>query len=343
MGDSPGLGTATDATLSRDIKAKAYALGFDLCGIATLGEARSFPAFERWLALGREGEMSYMARYVDQRRDRRLVHPGATSAVVVGMAYGGREPAGPIARYARGEDYHVVMRDRLRALHAWLEQATGQHIDARPYVDTAPILERDLAREAGLGWVGKNTNLINPRIGSHFFLGSLFVELALVPDAPFELDRCGSCQRCIDACPTSAIVAPRELDARRCVSYLTIEHRGDIPEQLRPLIGDLLYGCDICQDVCPWNVKFAKELPSDSAYAARPELAGKDARTLALDFLAMTPDAYATTFRNSAIKRAKLSGLKRNAAVVLGNVTKAGDSDARGASERVARAQDRDR
>ncbi|MEP7344305.1 MAG: tRNA epoxyqueuosine(34) reductase QueG, partial [Gemmatimonadaceae bacterium] len=229
------------------IKAEAYALGFDLCGITRLGVSRSREHFERWLSLGRAGEMAYMSRYREQRGDSRLVHPGAVSAIVVAMNYGGREPAGAVARYARGDDYHDLMRDRLRALLAWLEEEVGHALDARPYVDTAPILERDLAREAGLGWIGKNTNLINPRLGSYFFIGSLFVNLELAPDEPFEADRCGSCRRCIDACPTDAIVAPHELDARLCVSYLTIELRDEVPEELRSQMGELLYGCDICQ------------------------------------------------------------------------------------------------
>jgi len=235
------------------------------------------------------------------------------------MNYGGREPAGPVARYARGDDYHEVLRERLRELHQWLEAETGMAINARPYVDSGPILERDLAQRAGLGWFGKNTCLINPKAGSFVFLASLFVDYPLTPDAPFEADRCGSCTRCLDACPTHALTAPRVLDANLCISYLTIELRGAIPEVLREPIGELVYGCDICQEVCPWNVSFATTL-RESALRARDMFADGDARSLARELLMMEPADYAATFRGSAIKRAKLWMLKRNACVVLGNV-----------------------
>jgi epoxyqueuosine reductase len=192
-------------------------------------------------------------------------------------------------------------------------------VHGKPYVDTGPLLERDLARRAGLGWFGKNTNLINPQRGSFFFLGALVVDVELATDAPFQADRCGTCTRCIEACPTQAITAPRELDARRCISYLTIELRGEIPVELREAIGELLYGCDICQDVCPWNERFATALAKDSPFQPRAALAGRDARTLARELLAMTQEEFSVAFRGSPMKRAKLHGLKRNAAVVLGN------------------------
>jgi epoxyqueuosine reductase len=263
--------------------------------------------------------MHYLPRGAEKRRDTRLPYEGAVSAIVVGMNYGGAEPSGPIARYARGDDYHDVMVDKLNALHAWLDEALGAPIRGKAYVDTGPILERDLARRAGLGWFGKNTNLINPAKGSYFFLGALLVELELPASAPFEADRCGSCTRCLDACPTNALVAPRELDATRCISYLTIELKGAIPEELRAPMGDLLYGCDICQEVCPWNEKFATALPAVSPFAPREALGGKDARTLARDFLSMTQEEFSRAFKGSPMKRAKLRGLKRNAAVTLGN------------------------
>jgi epoxyqueuosine reductase len=186
-------------------------------------------------------------------------------------------------------------------------------------VDTGPILERELARRAGLGWFGKNTLLINPKRGSYFFLGALFVELELEPDAPFEADRCGSCTRCLDACPTGAFRRPRVLDASRCISYLTIENKGEISEELRSAVGEMVYGCDICQEVCPYNIKFASELPEGSPFAPREAIAGKDARTLAREILAMSQEEFTAAFRHSPMKRAKLKGLKRNAAVVLGN------------------------
>lgn len=320
--------SAPDLPLERRIERQAYALGFDLVGIARLGEAESAGYYDQWIADGCEGEMAYMARDPHLRHDTRLPHPGAVSAIVVGMDYGGGEASGPVARYARGDDYHDLMKGRLRALHAWLASELGREVDARPYVDTAPILERDLARRAGLGWFGKNTTLINPRRGSFFFIGSLFVALELEPSAPFEADRCGSCTRCLEACPTGAFDGAHRLDARKCISYLTIEHRGEIPEALRPLLGELLYGCDICQEVCPWNVTFARALPEGSPYAAREALGGKDARMLARELLVMTQDEFSRAFKGSPMKRAKLRGLKRNAAVVLGNVGSSEDVSA---------------
>jgi len=307
---------STAVAIEQRIKAQAYGLGFDLVGIATLGPAETATAFDDWLEHGYAGEMHYMSRWAAERRDSRLPFPGTTSAVVVGMNYGGTEPPGPVARYARGDDYHDVMRDRLRELHCWIEEQVGHAVHGRPYVDTGPVLERDLAHRAGLGWFGKNTNLINPALGSFFFLGSLFVELDLEPDAPFEADRCGTCTRCLDACPTGALPAPRVLDANRCISYLTIELRGEIPEALRAPMGELIYGCDICQDVCPWNVKFSRDA-TELAFTARAVIAEKDARTLATEVLAMTQDEFSAAFRKSSVKRAKLAGLQRNARVVL--------------------------
>lgn len=322
-----GPGTATAPTLEQRLEREAYALGFDLCGFARLGPAESAAAYDDWVARGHAGSMGYMARNAELRHDTRRPHPGAVSAIVVGMSYGGREPGGPVARYARGEDYHEVMRARLRQLHARLDVLAGAPVDARAYVDTAPILERDLARRAGLGWFGKNTNLINPDIGSFFFIGSLFVALELVPSAPFEADRCGTCTRCLEACPTDAFAAERQLDARKCISYLTIELREAIPEAFRPMVGEWVYGCDVCQEVCPWNVKFARPLPEGSPFAAREALGGKETRQLARELLEMTPDAFNGAFHGSPMKRAKLRGLKRNATVVLGNVGTAEDVD----------------
>ena len=314
------MGAAENTPLESLIKAQAYGLGFDLVGITTLGPVETSAAFETWIAKGHAGEMGYLVRGAAKRRDTRLPVPGTSSAIVVGMDYGGREPAGPVARYARGDDYHDIMVERLRELQRWLGERVGREVPGKAYVDTGPILERDLARKAGLGWFGKNTMLINPRIGSFFFLGELMVDLALVPDEPFDADRCGSCTRCLDACPTGALTGPRELDARRCISYLTIEQKGEIPEELRSAVGGWIYGCDVCQDVCPWNVRFARELPDDSPYAAREFLAGKDARTLARELLAMSQEEFSAALRKSPMKRAKLRGLARNAAVVLGNV-----------------------
>ena len=305
--------------LEARIEAQAYALGFDLVGFVRLGPADTAAEFESWIAKGYAGDMHYLERGAEKRRDSRRPFEGAVSGIVVAMNYGGTEPTGPVARYARGDDYHEVMVNKLRQLHAWLRMQVPHEIPGKAYVDTGPILERDLARRAGLGWFGKNTNLINPTLGSFFFLGALCVGMELTPSAPFEADRCGSCRRCLDACPTDAFVGARELDATKCISYLTIEHRGTIPEALRPLMGELLYGCDICQDVCPWNVSFASEV-REPAFASREGLDSTDARAVAREFLAMSQAEFSARFKGSAMKRAKRRGLARNAAVVLGNV-----------------------
>ena len=312
--------TVMSLALEARVKAQAFGLGFDLVGICRLGPVETARAFDDWLAQGYAGTMDYLGRGRDKRQDSRLPMRGTVSAIVVAMNYGGREASGPVARYARGDDYHDVMLERLRALHRWLDEEVGQPITGKAYVDTGPLLERDLAQRAGLGWFGKNTNLLNPSLGSFFFLGALLVDLALAPDPPFEADRCGACTRCLDACPTDAFVEARVLDATRCISYLTIELKGAIPDALREPIGDRIYGCDVCQDVCPYNVKFSRALADRSPYTAREALGGKDARTLAGEMLGTSQDEFTTTFRGSPMKRAKLRGLKRNAAVVLGNV-----------------------
>ena len=317
--------TTIAPSLSERIKAQAYGLGFDLAGIAELGTPDTVAQFDAWLASGNDATMQYLRdEGAELRRDTRRPHAGATHAVVVAMNYGGTEPSGTVARYARGDDYHEVVRERLRALHRWLESETGQHINARPYVDSGPVLERDLAQRAGIGWFGKNTCLINPRIGSFFFLASLFVEFPLDADTPFDADRCGTCTRCMTACPTNAITSPRVLDANLCISYLTIELRDAIPEALRAPMGSLVYGCDICQEVCPWNVRFAQEL-TESVFAPRAFVAHKSPRELARDLLALDQAEFSAQFRNSPMKRAKRRGVARNAAVVLGNVGDARD------------------
>lgn len=318
--------TTTTDSLAQRIKAQAYGLGFDLVGLTTLGPAETAPQFDDWLARGHAGEMHYLERGAEKRRDTRRPYAGARSAVVVALNYGGREPSGPIARYARGDDYHDVMESKLRELHRLIESDVSAMIRGKAYVDTGPLLERDLARRAGLGWFGKNTMLINPGLGSFFFLGALLLELDLTPDAPFEGEHCGTCTRCIDACPTDALLEPGVLDSRRCISYLTIELKGAIPEALREPVGELVYGCDICQEVCPWNQRFSSEL-EEPAFAPREVLAGKDARTLAREILWMTQPEFSAAFRGSPMKRAKLRGLKRNAAVVLGNVGTTEDAD----------------
>jgi epoxyqueuosine reductase len=298
------------------IKAQAYGLGFDLAGVALLGEVESFGHFQRWLDRGFAGEMAYMQRGAEKRADSRLPFPPAKSAIVVGLDYGGKAESGPVARYARGDDYHDIMWKKLDSLHEWIDSRLGRRVAGKSYVDTGPVLERDLARKAGLGWFGKNTMLVNPHIGSFFFIGALFLDLDLEPDAPFESDRCGTCSRCIEACPTHAIVSERVLDATRCISYLTIESRSEIPVEFHDAIGDMLYGCDICQDVCPWNIRFASDVRVPE-FNAREAIAGRSAESLARDVAGMDDATFRERFRRSPMKRAKLSGLKRNASVVL--------------------------
>jgi epoxyqueuosine reductase len=307
------------------IKAHAYGVGFDLVGIARLGSAETAASFDTWLERGYEGEMAYMSRTAAKRRDSRLPFPAAKSAIVVGMDYGGREPPGPVARYARGDDYHDVVLERLQSLHHRVEETVGATVAGKAYVDTGPILERDLARRAGLGWFGKNTMLINPKRGSFFFLGELLLNLELEPDAPFASDHCGTCRRCIDACPTGAIVEERVLDSTRCISYLTIELRGDIPAGFHDAIegGGMVYGCDVCQDVCPWNEKFSSPL-EEPAFRPRAAIEGRDAPALAREILATDDERFRVAFKGSPMKRAKLRGLQRNAAIVAANL--GGDS-----------------
>jgi epoxyqueuosine reductase len=300
------------------IKSQAYALGFDLVGITTLGEVETHAKFANWVGAGYAGEMHYLERGLEKRRDTRSPFSDVKSAIVVGLDYGGRAPSGPVARYARSDDYHDVMIDKLNALHRWIESTEQEPVKGKPYVDTGPILERDLARKAGLGWFGKNTMLVNQKAGSFFFLGALLLDIELTPDAPFESDRCGTCTRCIDACPTGALESERVLNATKCISYLTIELRGSIPENLRAPMGELVYGCDICQDVCPWNVSFARE-SNKAALNPREDLSSPDLRQLLL----LDDEGFRSHFRKSPIKRTKRRGLARNIAVAMGN---SGDS-----------------
>ena len=316
---------------AREVLAQAYGLGFDLAGIAPLGPVATAPAFRDWLARGYGGTMRYLHRSAKKRLDTRIPEPRATTAIVVAMRYGAGQPDGPIARYARGDDYHDVMNGRLAALAAWIGDRAPAGAAARWYVDTGPILERDLARTAGLGWIGKNACLIHPELGSFFLLGTLLVGIELERSAPLDTDHCGSCTRCLDACPTQAFVEPRVLDATKCISYLTIEYRGAIPEPLRELVGTRVVGCDVCQDVCPWNVKFAhlaqQAVPDgdiDRPLAPRPELVDPDLQAL----LTLTDSEFADRFARTPVARAGRRGLARNAAVALGNRRAAGDREA---------------
>jgi epoxyqueuosine reductase len=307
------------AGFAHRLKAEAYARGAMLAGITSLGPMETAAAYDDWIAKGYAGEMAYLERGAEKRRDSRLPVPGAVSALVIGVNYGGKEPEGPVARYARGDDYHDVLVPMLRSLQDWASAELGVVVPGKAYTDTGPILERDLGRKAGLGWFGKNTMLISPKHGSFFFLGVLLLGLELEVDAPFEEDHCGTCTRCLQACPTDAFVAPRVMDATQCVSYLTIEAKGEVPLALRAGVGEMVYGCDVCQEVCPWNVKFSQELAEDSPFRARPFLDVKDAVKLAKDILALDQEQFSAAFRKSPMKRAKLRGLQRNAAVVIGD------------------------
>ncbi len=302
------------APQSRNIKTIAAALGFDDCRIAAVhGPAAHAPEFKDWLARGEHGDMDYMAKTPGRRCDPREVLPGVQSVVTVALNYfreTARAPGGGrIARYAHGDDYHDVMDAKLRELAAALTEMGGTQ---RLYVDTGPVLERDWASAAGLGWNGKSTVQIHTRLGAWFFLGEILTTLTLDPDPPAR-DRCGTCTRCIAACPTRAITAPHQVDARRCISYLTIEHKGSIPEEFRRALGDRIYGCDDCLDACPWN-RFARE-SREAAFAARPYVTHWRLR----DFLTLDDDGFRALFRWSPIRRLKRPGFLRNVCVTLGN------------------------
>lgn len=298
---------------------RAHALGFEVCRVAAAGVPPHAEEFRDWLGEGRHGEMGWMERNADRRTNPDLVLPGARSVIVVGMNYWQREvekaaEAGRIARYAWGDDYHDIIEPKLWELDAFLQGFGGKQ---RQYVDTGPVLERDFAALAGVGWQGKSTMLVHPRLGTWLFLASVLTTLELPPDEPMR-DHCGKCTRCMVACPTEAITGARELDARRCISYLTIENKGAIPEALRPLMGDRIYGCDDCLDACPWN-RFAVE-SREARFAAR-EFVGKPLREL----LALDEEGFRALFRKSPIKRIKRGRLLRNVCVALGNVGTAED------------------
>ncbi len=291
-------------------------LGFALCRIAECAPPRHAAEFRAWLDSGSAGEMTWLDRNKDRRTDPQLVLPGAQSVIVLAMNYfQGESPPdsafqNTVARYAWGDDYHDIIERKLRVLDGFLQQHGGRQ---KCYVDTGPILERDLAAEAGIGWHGKSTMLIHPKLGTWFFLSEILTTLELPPDAPLP-NRCGNCERCLEACPTGAITAPHTLDARRCISYLTIEAKGSIPIELRPFIGDKIYGCDDCLSACPWN-RFA-QTSRESAFAAREAVA---AMSLS-DFLDIDDARFRMLFRGSPIKRIKRRGFLRNVCVALGNV-----------------------
>jgi epoxyqueuosine reductase len=320
------------AELKARLVSFARQVGFDSCRIAACNAPAHTTEFREWLRQGAHGEMNYMQRGEEKRCDPQNVLPGARSMVVLALNYfQGEEPprrsqtaaTGRIARYAWGDDYHDVIREKLDEIDQFLRSFEGQQ---KCYVDTGPILERDHAAQSGIGWHGKSTMLIDERLGTWFFLAEVVTTLELPADEPVP-NRCGTCERCITACPTGAITAPRQLDARRCISYLTIELKGAIPLELRPLIGDRIFGCDDCLDACPWN-RFA-QASRQSAFSARRSTTGISLR----EYLELNDDQFHGLFKNSPVKRIKRRGFLRNVCVALGN---AGDASDLPALERAA-------
>ncbi len=314
--------------MSERIRSRAHEMGFGAVGVAPVRPSDYGDAYAHWIGQGMHGEMAYLAREdaVAKRRNPAVLVPGARSAVVVALEYfnadahpqAAADPSrGIVARYARNDDYHELMKERLIALQDWIN-AELLPVHGRAYVDTGAVLERELAQRAGLGWYGRNTMLIQPRRGSYWFLGVILLDVELAYDVPFAHEHCGTCSACVSACPTGALLgrdetgAPR-MDARRCISYLTIELRGPIPRDLRPLVGNRVYGCDICQEVCPWN-RFATP-SAEEAFLAREGLDGPRL----IEWMTMTQEEFSARFKGSPIKRAKRRGLLRNVAVALGN------------------------
>ena len=312
--------------LRQNIEHQAHDLGFELVGVTKPDPPPHMQVYERWLAQGRHAEMSYLA--TDRARVRRAeparLLDDCRSILMLGFPY---SPApileldqptdrlyGKVASYAWGDDYHDVLAERMRAIAVYIEAQMGKQVSHRWYTDTGPILERDLAQRAGLGWIGKNTCLIHPRRGSYFFLAEIFLDLDLEPDPAFQFDRCGSCTRCLEACPTRCILPDRTIDSRRCISYLTIELKGGIPLPLRAQIGDWVFGCDICQQVCPWNQRFSANQGAAS-FGARHGVPRPDL----LEHLQLNSEAFNRTFKSSPMKRTKRRGYLRNVVVALGN------------------------
>jgi epoxyqueuosine reductase len=313
-------------SLTDQVKAQALHLGFQLVGVTSPDPPPHYTVYEAWLGSGHHGEMGYLASEPARQRraDPRRILPECQSILVLGMRYPAPELVTPpissgnygrVSSYAWGDDYHEVIVERLKGLVAYIEEQVGSAVANRWYTDTGPILERDLAQRAGLGWIGKNTCLINPRMGSYFFLAEILLGIELEMDAPFVADRCGSCTRCIDACPTNCILPNRTMDASRCISYLTIELKGAIPPNLRPFVGDWVFGCDVCQQVCPWNQRFGP-LEGDPAFSPQPGVPFPDF----LEDIRLTPEDFNRKFKGSSVKRTKRRGYLRNVAVALGNL-----------------------
>ncbi len=312
----------TKSTLKNAVKAEARRLGFQLVGVTTPDPPAHLAVYEQWLAAGHHAGMGWMgtARNHQRRADPMLILPECKSILVLGIAYppSPQDPPsdaeGMIASYAWGDDYHDVLPERLRAIVTFIETKVGNTIPNRWYTDTGPILEREMAQRAGLGWIGKNTCLINPRAGSYFLLAEIFIGIELPPDEPLTIDQCGTCMRCIEACPTQCILPNRTIDANHCISYLTIEKKGPLPRDLRSKIGNWVFGCDVCQQVCPWNQRFSA--PSlEARFVAQLDRVNSSLE----DELSLTPQAFNRKFKGSPVKRTKRRGYLRNVAVALGN------------------------
>lgn len=306
------------ASLTADLKTEALRLGFGLVGVCPAVTPQGLHHFYQWLARGYAGEMRYLPDRADAYSHPRHVLDGARSVVVVAMPYCTSNPQEPsagegrISRYAWGSDYHDLMRDRLAGLRDFLTERAPD-TTARGVVDTAPLAEREFAQLAGLGWIGKNTLLLNRQLGSWFFLGALLTSAGLIYDQPHETNHCGTCRACLDACPTDAFVAPYVLDARKCLSYLTIEHRSPIDRELRPGLQDWLFGCDVCQSVCPWN----NHAPMSAEAEFLPRQGNNPVDLVPFFYLSETQ--FRECFRHTPLWRPKRRGLLRNAAIVLGN------------------------
>lgn len=311
--------------LSQQAKQIALALGFDLAGVASAAPGPDTERLRDWIGRGYAGSMDWMGARIEERVDPRRVLDGAQSVLMVGLVYedGGASrdvaPGVGLARYAGGDDYHEVLLDRLRAVGAALEVVAGHRIGSRVYVDTGPVAERALAARAGLGWIGKNGCLIDPTLGSWFFLGALLLDVELGVDSPIA-DHCGSCRACLDACPTDAFAEPYVLDATRCIAYTTIEDPGPVPEPLREGHGEWVFGCDICQEVCPWNQRRARpELGDPLGLRERLALRESWQNASLAELLKADEAAFLRLTRHSPVRRAKWRGLMRNALIAAGN------------------------
>ncbi len=309
-------------TLTEQIKAHAQRLGFELIGVTPAEESQTIRLYEKWLENGYAGEMGYLEKHLQLKRDPRHCLPEAKSVISLAINYYTLDPAqalvenpsrGQISRYAWGDDYHEIIRAKLRKLAAFIDETGSKKLKQKIYVDTGPIIEREYAQKAGIGWIGKNTNFINWQSGSWYFLAEILVSVELEYDWQLPRGSCGTCTLCIEACPTDAIVAPNVLDSRLCISYLTIELKDSIPRELRPQMDNLIFGCDICQEVCPWN-SMATPATEPGFHPREENITPK-----LLSLINMTQAEFSKCFKNSPIKRAKRRGFLRNVAVALGN------------------------